>query len=119
MSSLARRANKDAAVLRAELAAGKRQSPSAHLSGLKCTKLYPADASRLGQLIHSGQAGGEALLSGIHNLFESIMVGNHDIRPGDILVVDSQRYVIRGAAQWDYPSEGAYFMHLTVEKILQ
>jgi hypothetical protein len=115
--SLIRRATKTAAVLRSVITTGKRQNPSAHLSGLKCTQLYPADVSRLGQLVQLG--GGEGGLESLVNIFETIMIGNHDIRPGDILVVDTVRYVIRGAAQWDYPIGANYFMQLTVEKILQ
>lgn len=111
--SLKRRCIKPASVLRAAIIGGKRQTPSAHLSGLKCTQLYPADVSRLGQLVQLGQ------LESLVNAYETFLIGNHDIRPGDILVVDDVRYVIRGAAQWDYPAGSDYFMHLTVEKILQ
>ena len=113
MSSLTRRATKSASTKRAVVASGKRQNPTAHLTGLACTNLWPADISRLGQLVEAG------LLESLVNIYETILVGNHDIKPGDLLVVDSVEYVIRGAAQWDYPTGTSYFTHLTVERILQ
>lgn len=111
--TLLQRATKSATIKRASVASGKRQSPTTHLSGLKCTNLWPADSGRLGQLVEVG------LIESLVNVFETIMVGNHDIRPGDILVVDTVEYVIRGAAQWEYPRSTDYFTHLTVEKVLQ
>lgn len=113
MSSLTQRATNDASTKRATVTAGKRQNPTTNLTGLKCTNLWPADVSRLGQLIETG------ILESIVNVYETILVGNPDIRTGDLLVVGSAEYVIRGVAPWDYPTGNAYFTRLTVEKVLQ
>lgn len=108
-----KRAVKTASTKRATVTAGKRQNPSTNLTGLSCTNLWPADVSRLGQLVEVG------LLESLVNVYETILVGNHDVKPGDLLVVDSVEYIIRGAAPWDYPTGTDYFTHLTVERILQ
>lgn len=112
------RANNTASTKRAVVASGKRQNPTTNLTGLKHTNLWPADPSRLGSLVEAG------VLQGIVNIFETIVVGNHDIRPGDILVTAAStgvetEYVIRGASAWDYPTGAGYFSHLTMEKVLQ
>jgi hypothetical protein len=111
--SLASRCVNTVSTKRAVVASGKRQNPTANLTGLKCTNLYPADSGRAGALVAQG------VLQSIVNAYETILLGNHDIRPGDLLVVESVEYVIHGAAPWQFPSSVGYFMQLTVEKILQ
>lgn len=111
--SLKRRCNQDASTKRATIAGGKRQNPTTHLTGLKCTNLYPADAGRAGALVEQG------LIQSLVNVYETILLGNVDILPGDLLVVGSDEYVIRAAAAWQFPKGGGYHMQLTVEKILQ
>lgn len=111
--SLTLRATKSASTKRAEVASGRRQNPTTYLTGLLCTNLWPADAGRMAQLVELG------MIQSLVNVYETIMTGNQDIRPGDLLVVDSTEYVIRGAAQWDYPAGDNYYTHLTVEKVLQ
>lgn len=111
--SLKRRCTNTVSTKRATVSGGKRQNPTTYLSGLKCTNLFQADAGRAGALVEQG------LIESLVNAFETFVLGNHDIRPGDLLIVSSTEYVIRGAAAWDYPGGTDYFMHLTVEKILQ
>lgn len=111
--SLKRRCVQVASTKRALIAGGKRQNPTTHLTGLACTNLYPADASRAGALVAEG------LIQSVVNVYETVLLGNHDILPGDLLIVGSAEYVIRGAATWQFPRGGGYHMHLTVEKILQ
>ena len=111
--SLKRRCTQVASTKRALIAGGKRQNPTTHLTGLACTNLYPADASRAGALVAEG------LIQSVVNVYETVLLGNHDILPGDLLIVGGAEYVIRGAAAWQFPRGGGYYMQLTVEKILQ
>lgn len=111
--SLARRCTQAASTKRALIVAGKRQAPATHLTGLLCAPLYPADASRLGQLVELG------VIESIVNVYETFVLGNQDIVPGDLLTTGGIDYVIRGAAAWSRPGTAGHFMHLTVERILQ
>ena len=111
--SLARRCVNTVSTKRAVVASGKRQNPTTNLAGLKCTNLYPADSGRAGALVAQG------LIQSIVNVYETTLLGNHDIRPGDLLVLGSVEYLIHGAAAWQFPGGTTYFMYLTVEKILQ
>lgn len=111
--SLKRRCTVVASTKRATIAGGKRQNPTSNLTGLFCTNLYPADVGRAGALVAEG------LIQSVVNVFETILLGNHDIVPGDLLIIGSDEYVIRGAARWQFPRGGGYHMQLTVEKILQ
>lgn len=102
-----------ASTKRATVTAGKRQNPTPYLSGLKCTLLYAADGGRSGALVQQG------IIESLVNVYESFVLGAYDILPGDLLIIGSAEYVIRAAATWQKPSGGEYYMHLTVEKILQ
>lgn len=111
--SLQSRMVKAGMILRAKVASGKRQNPATHLVGLKCTNLFPADSARAGALVEQG------ILQALTNVYETFLQGNHDIRPGDVLVVDGAQYTVAAVAPWQKPNSAEYFMHLTVEKILQ
>lgn len=107
-----------ATILRGKVTAGKRQAPTTHLAGLKCTQLFPAgtgqgDPGRLGVLVEQG------LLQSLANVYEVFVQGSHDIKPGDVLSVNAGQYTVAAAAPWQRPNSAEYFMHLTVEKILQ
>lgn len=103
----------EATILRGTVAAGKRQIPTTHMVGLKCTNLFAADGGRVGALVEQG------LLQSLANVYETFVQGNHDIKAGDVLMVAGIQYTVRDPAIWQKPNSGEYFMHLTVEKILQ
>lgn len=111
--SLQTRLTLEATILRGSIVAGKRQAPMTHLVGLKCTQLYPADGGRVGALIEQG------LLHSLANAYEAFLGGMHDIKSGDVLRVNGESYTVAAPAPWKKPNSDEYFMHLTVEKILQ
>lgn len=111
--SLQTRMTVEATILRAKVTAGKRQPPVTHLVGLKCTRLFPADVGRMGALVEQG------LLQSLSNVYETFLQGGYDIKAGDVLSVNGGQYTVAAVAPWSKPNSDEYFMHLTVEKILQ
>lgn len=114
--SLASRAVHTATILRTEVIDGMSGDPTTHLTKLKCTNLFPASSS--GQGI-AGELVEQGVIKSITHIYETALLGNHDIRPGDVLRVSGQSYTIHAAAAWQAPGGDGYFMYLTVEKTLQ
>lgn len=112
--SLRLRAVKTATTYRPTVVAGKR-TPStapAHLSDLSCTPLVAADVGRLGALVEA------QVIQSVLNVYETVVLGaGLDIIAGDLLEVDSVRYVVRAVASWVRPVDAC--THVTVERILQ
>jgi hypothetical protein len=111
--SLKRRCIHPASTKRAVIVGGRRENPTEHLTRLRCTRLFPADSGRAGALVERD------VIQSIVNVKEVVVMGNHDILPGDRLVYGAEEFVIHGAAPWQRPTCGTYFMYLTIEKILQ
>lgn len=89
---------------------GKRGQPQPFLHDLACTPLAPADSGRAGQLLQ------RLKLETTHQLLDTVIVGTHDVAPGDVLVVAGQEYVIRAAGRW--ATRRVEFMHVTVEDVV-
>jgi hypothetical protein len=100
-----------ASTKRAQIASGKRGDPVTLLVRLECTPLYPADPGQVNNLLQ------RLKLETPYNLYETFVMGAHDIQNGDTFVVDGNEYVVRAAATWE-PSATSAYMHLTVEAAL-
>lgn len=102
-------ATKTATVKRSTITGGKVGTPAQVLTGVLCTPLLPADPRRVNEMQLHPRA------DGIHLIYETYAVGTPAIRHGDVLVVDSVEYAVRGVAVW--PATGySSCTHLTVEK---
>lgn len=71
-------------------AAGKIGLPATHLSGLKCTPLYPVDPEIKQRMV----------LDTPHEVKECFIAGAVDILEGDVLVMASVDYPIKAVADW-------------------
>jgi hypothetical protein len=107
LSSLA---TTSATTKRSTVSAGKKGAPSAYLSGLTCTPPTPCDPMRAGALLQ------RLKLDTPYQLFDTVVTGQPDIVPGDILVITPREFVVRAAGKWGPP--GTLFTYLTVEEIL-
>lgn len=94
--SLRKQAVLTASTMRASMASGKRGAPTTHLSGLSCTPLQPVQPEVVLRL----------RLDTPNTVLTSYVIGHHDIRGGDVLVVDGEQYTIRSAAPWPSPGGG-------------
>lgn len=99
------------AIRRAALATGKRDPATATtvLSGLMCTPLSAADVNRLGALIQNG------LIQSVSQIFETVIIGVHDVQVNDLAVVGDATYLVVAVAAW--PTIAA--THVTLERVLQ
>lgn len=104
-------ATETASIKRALIAGGKRGAPQIVLDGLRCTKLFPADAGAVNNLVQ------RLKLDAPGRILETFVLGNPDIRAGDSLVLDGDAYTVRAVADWTMPSASRKFVHLTVEEI--
>ena len=84
---------------------GKRGVPTTWLSSLQCTPLDPVDPETRQRLA----------INTPHELLQTFVDAGLDIIEGDILVVDSEEYPIRSAAQWTW--RGSEFVHLIIEEL--
>lgn len=88
-----RMARKTAATKRAPaLSGGLRGAATVHLSGVRCTPLDPVNAEtaqRLG-------------LATPHEVLQTFVAGDHDIREGDVFVCDDKSYPIRAVENWEW-----------------
>ncbi|MEY4075385.1 MAG: hypothetical protein RJA29_2742 [Pseudomonadota bacterium] len=106
--TLRRFATVTADVLRATLTNGKRGAATTHLSMLQATPLQPANPELLLRME----------LRTPHQVFETYVVGHHDIVTGDMLSIAGVTYPIRGVAKWEPPGRAiGEFMHLVVEDV--
>lgn len=107
-------ATKTATVKRSTITGGMVGAPAQVLTDVLCTPLLPADPRRVNELQIHPRA------DGIHLIYETYAVGTPAIRHGDVLVVDSVDYAIRGVAVWPAADFGGISSctHLTVEKAL-
>lgn len=88
---------------------GSNRTPVAHLSGLACTPLYPADPNRRATLLQ------ELKLDTLHGLWECFVLGNQDIKAGDFFAVGGKEYLVRGSAPWTH-DQNQHFTNVTVEE---
>jgi len=106
--SLSTMATEIVAIKRATMSAGKRGAPSAHLSGLSAVPLQPASPELVLRL----------QLNTPYQVYVTYLVGQHDIRPGDVLVLGGADYPIRGASRWTAPTGTiSDYMEIVVEEI--
>ena len=113
MPSFARLATETATTKRSPVISGnKRGVPVAHITtAFACTPLDPADSERARDLAFRLRQGTQ----GAFELLECYVDASLDIREGDVLVVDSRDYPIRGVGVWSWKS--ADYLHLIVEDI--
>ena len=91
---------------RAAWAAGKRSTPAANLTGLKCTPLDPVDADT------AERAGLDSPIQ----VFQVFLDGGLDIVEGDWLTIDGTDYPIRAVWDWTYWGlDDTQFKHLILE----
>lgn len=83
---------------------GRRGESALYLSDLRCTPLDPVDPETRARLV----------LDTPHELRVTYVVGTHDIKKGDVLVVDRLEYPIAVVADW---SDRNPFMMLVVERL--
>jgi len=98
-------------IKRPMLANGQRNPASATtvLSALKTTPPGMADVCNLGAMQQNG------LIQSVSQVYETTLIGLHDIRPNDLAVIDNITYLVVAVAPW--PTIGAMF--LTMERVLQ
>jgi len=88
-----------------DISGGKRGSPAENLTGLSITPLDPVDAD-LQQRLE---------LDTPHELLQSFVRGDPDIREGDVLVYDGTDYPIRSCAEWKWGSD--VYLRLVLEDL--
>ncbi len=98
-------------VKRTAIASGKRDPATATtvLSGLACTPPTAADVSELGAYVQEGA------IQSVNQVMETVVVGVHDIRPNDWVIIGGVPCVVIAAGQW----QQAGATHCTMERILQ
>lgn len=89
--SIVLRATKTASTYRRS---GADRTETLNLSDLSCTPMYAADTMMLNQMLQLGQ------INTIYNTYQTFVVGVHDIKQGDSLEVDGERYIVLGASEW-------------------
>lgn len=94
--TLRKQATLTASTLRASMAGGKRGAPTSNLSGLSCTPLQPVQPEVVLRL----------RLDTPNTVLSTYVVGHHDIRGGDLLVVGGAQYTVRSVAPWPSPGAG-------------
>lgn len=87
------------------ISGGKRGEMEFHLANFKCTPLDVVDAELRQRLT----------LDTPHELLQTFVDGNLDIREGDLLVVGGKEYPIRAVADWTW--RGSVYRHLVVEDL--
>jgi hypothetical protein len=80
---------------------------TANLSGLNCTPLAPIDPETRLRL----------QLNTPHTLWETYLEGDHDIKEGDKLVIDSVEFPIKTIAPWTWPPENYVYLRVIVEDL--
>lgn len=87
--------------------AGKRGVPETHLTGVKCTPLYPVDPELRERLA----------LESPHTLWQIFVADGTDIVAGDVLVYGGKDYPVKAVAPWEWPSSGQAFGAVIVEEL--
>lgn len=85
---------------------GKRGEPVTQVTSLTCTPLDPVQPEI-------------AFRQGLENpfeLLETFVDADLDIKPGDILVVESREYSIKAVAEWGWKRGESEYLHLTLEE---
>lgn len=83
-----------ASTTRASMASGKRGAAAVNLTGLSCTPLQPVQPEVVLRF----------RLNTPNTVFVSYVIGHHDIRSGDGLIVGGQEYTVRSVAPWHSPN---------------
>lgn len=105
MSSFSRMATVSCSTERATLSDGKRGKPVSYLAALHCTPLDPVDPELRERL----------KLNTPHELLQTFIEGDPDIKEGDYLILGSIKYPIRSVADWVWRSDT--FRHLILEDL--
>ena len=91
-TSFDRLATESASTKRATVVDGKRGVPAVHVATLACTPLDPLggdEGIRLREVLETP-----------HELLQTFVAGETDVREGDVLVVDGKDYPVRVVANW-------------------
>lgn len=111
MSSFSRMANVTAATKRPPAldANGQRGEPASNIASLSCTPLDPADGEQARDLAIRLSR----VLESPIQILQTFVDASLDIVEGDVLVVSSREYPIRGVNNWSW--RGARYLHLLLE----
>ena len=82
------------------LSLGKRGSPTVYLASLSVTPIDPLDPNLRNRLA----------LESPHELLQSFVGGNPDIKEGDVLVVGSSEYPIKAVADWAWEGDDVFLV---------
>jgi hypothetical protein len=93
------------------IAGGKRGTPAARLSLVKCLPLDTAEQQRVREL---AARLGMALDTPL-DILQTMTDGNQDIKEGDVLVVNGAEYPIRGIDDWYW--RGSKYLVLLIEAL--
>lgn len=77
---------------RATFTGGLESTPATHISEMDCTPLAPLDPLIRHQMSFNTP----------HEVLQVFTDGDHDIREGDFLVVDSVDYKVLGVGDWEF-----------------
>lgn len=86
---------------------GVRGEPEIHATNLRCTPLDPIDPELRERL----------QLSTPHELLQTFIAGDADVREGDILVVGGREYPVRAVGDWWWRPEDADYRWLVLEDL--
>lgn len=107
--SFARLLNATASTKRATVdsTTGRRAAPSAYLSDVTCTQLYPVDSEIRQRLV----------LQGPHELHQVFVDGAVDVREGDVWVQNSAEYPVRSVADWPWRGNSTAYKQIVIEEL--
>lgn len=94
-----------ASTKRAAIVSGKRGTPSVNVAALDCLPLDPV-SPELRQTME---------LETPHELLQTFVEGDYDIKEGDLLVVDAVEYPIKSCAEWTWRDTTQF--HLILEDL--
>lgn len=98
-TSFATLATVTASTKRATMSGSKRGSPTTNLASISILPLMP---------VGDGDIREQLGTSAPFELLQTAVDGDADIREGDILVVDSVEYDVRGVGDWPWTGGGDY-----------
>ncbi len=91
------------------ISGGKRGAPAAYLTQLRCLPLDTAEQQRVRALaVRLGLA-----LDAPLDILQTMIDGNKDVKEGDVLVVGTTEYPIRGVDDWYW--RGSKYLVLLIE----
>ena len=87
------------------IAGGKRGAPETYVATLRCMPLDPVDPELRQRLA----------LNTPHELLQTVVEEDVDVRQGDLLVVSGTEYPVRACADWEW--RGRTFRRLILEDL--